>query len=365
MTRLEACLLLNAIPQMGPYRIIKIISHFGNAETVFEHSYKEWMQVEGLGEVSCLELKQWENYKKVVDKQIQNLNQYGIKTLFFNDSDYPELLTFCADAPFVLFFKGKVNFSQRKIISIVGTRKNTPQGRAFCEQLIEFLEPYQPIICSGLAKGIDIIAHRKALNLGLETVACLAHGLESIYPPIHSETARALCKQGGLLTDFLPHSEFRRENFPERNRIIAGMAHATIVIESGVSGGSMNTATLAHRYGRELFAVPGRPTDIKSGGCHQLLFQQKAQLLARPKDLINALGWEKQPQSQEAQKKRLQPLTKKEKLLKGVLLNKNKRLLDELAKDLQWEISDTSAILLHLEMKGCVRALPGKYFEWI
>ena len=233
MTRLEACLLLNAIPNIGFFRSAKIVSHFGNAETVFENLVKEWSQVEGLGEGSCFALKQWKRYQSSVDKQIQMLDTLNIKTLFYGDSTYPKPLSFCPDAPIVLFYKGNLDFNQRKLISIVGTRTNTQHGKAFCEKLIEALAPYQPIICSGLAKGIDIIAHRKALEQGLESVACLAR----IYPPQHMETAQRLCKKGGLLTDFLPYAPFRRENFPQRNRLIAGMAHATIVVESRISVG--------------------------------------------------------------------------------------------------------------------------------
>jgi DNA processing protein len=237
MTRLEACLLLNAIPNIGFFRAAKIVSHFGSAETVFENSVKEWRQVEGLGAGSCYALKQWKRYQSSVDKQIQILDTLRVKTLFYGDSTYPKPLSFCPDAPIVLFYKGNLDFNQRKLISIVGTRTNTLHGKAFCEKLIEALAPYQPIICSGLAKGIDIIAHRKALEQGLESVACLAHGLERIYPPQHVDTAQRLCKKGGLLTDFLPYAPFGRENFPKRNRLMAGMALATIVIESVVSGG--------------------------------------------------------------------------------------------------------------------------------
>lgn len=158
----------------------------------------------------------------------------------------------------------------------------------FCEKLIHNLKPYNPITCSGLARGIDIIAHRSALKNGLETVACLAHGLDRIYPEDHIDTAKTLMKKGVLLTDFLPETVFRRVNFPRRNRLIAGMSHATIVIESGEQVGSMNTANLAHQYGREIFAVPGRYSDLKSQGCHQLIVDQKAQLLSDASQLVNA-----------------------------------------------------------------------------
>ena len=162
--------------------------------------------------------------------------------------------------------------------------------------MVESLKPFNPIICSVKAREIDIISHRKAIEQGLQKVACLAHGLERIYPAERSKFTQAIRKQGCLLTDFLPNAPFRRENFPQRNRLIAGIAHATVVIESGVAVGSMNTANLVHRYVRKLFAVPGRPTDIISEGCHQPIFQHKGQLLSDPKQLTHALGWKTQGQ---------------------------------------------------------------------
>ena len=184
----------------------------------------------------------------------------------------------------VLFTKGEMKFQNRTVLSIVGTRRHTPHGERFCKKLIQSIANYHPIICSGLARGIDIITHREALKAGLDSVACLAHGLDHVYPSEHKEDAIAIQKQGVLVTDFLPRTPFKRGYFSRRNRLIAGMAVATVVIESGISGGSMNTGHLAHLYGREIFAVPAR-TDIKSAGCHELIVQQKAQLLSDPEHL--------------------------------------------------------------------------------
>lgn len=173
-----------------------------------------------------------------------------------------------------------------------------------------------------------------------------------------------ICKQGGLVIDFLPDAPFREENFPRRNRLIAGMAHATVVIESGVSGGSMNSADLEHRYGRELFAVPGRPLDLKSTGCHQLITQHKAQLLSDPNQLIEALGWKLSPQKRAVQKALFQTLDWEEQKVCSLLTKAGKRPLDEIALELGWKISTAASLLMQMEMKGLVRALPGKQFEW-
>jgi DNA processing protein len=366
MNRLEACLLLQSIPGMGMHRCVKIVSHFGSPEAVFEASFREWIKVEGLGERIALELKHWKSYQGKIQSMLKTLDQLEIKALFFGLSDYPQPLSFCSDAPLVLYYKGKIKFENRKIISIVGTRQNSPQGKAFCESLIEAVKHFNPIICSGLAKGIDIIAHRQALRHGLDTVACVAHGLERIYPLEHTAFAKELCKQGAVVTDFLPNAPFRRENFPQRNRLIAGMAHATIVVESGVSGGSMNTADLAHRYGRELFAVPGRPSDFKSSGCHQLIVQQKAQLLSDPSQLVDALGWKISATPKKGVQKALfQTLDAEEQKIYSILSKRVKIPLDEIALELGWKVSETASRLIQLEMKGVVRALPGKQFEWI
>ncbi len=365
MKRLETCLILQSLPGMGLHRAIKMVTHFGSAEAVFEASLKDWIQVEGIGENVCKQLTQWKSYQNKIQSDLKAIDQHQFETLFFGTPDFPKPLSFCPDAPLVLFTKGTLNFKKRKIISIVGTRQNTDQGKDFCKLLIETLRPFNPIICSGLARGIDIIAHQYALKEGLETVACVAHGLERIYPPDHLNASKAIAKQGCILTDFLPNATFRKENFPRRNRLIAGLAHATVVIESAVSGGSMNTANLAHRYGRELFAVPGRPTDIKSGGCHQLIVQQKAQLLTDPNQLITELGWRVSSQKPGIQKALFQSLDLEEQKIYAVLLKKVKIPLDEIALELGWKISTTASLLIQMEMKGLVRALPGKQFEWI
>ncbi|MEK9612334.1 MAG: DNA-processing protein DprA [Flavobacteriaceae bacterium] len=365
MNHLEACLTINSLPGVGWHRSIQLVSHFGSAKAVLEASPEKWITVEGLGEKACISLSKWKQELPKVQRQIKELERYAVRPLFYGSPDYPLALGYCPDAPLVLFTKGTLQFKKQPIISIVGTRTSSAHGRDFCRQLIEKIRPFQPIICSGLARGIDIVAHRTALEEGLETIACLGHGFDRIYPPSHQKEAHQIEKQGLLVTDFLPNSEFHRANFPRRNRLIAGMSHATVVIESAVEGGSMNTANLAHQYGRELFAVPGRPSDVKSGGCHQLIVQQKAQLLTDPVILIEALGWKEQPPLKSVQRAFFQSLSEEEEQLYKKLSQAPKIHLDALAMKLGWPISHTASILLQMEMKGLVRALPGKHFEWI
>lgn len=365
MTELEACLLLESLPGIGWQRSIKLLLHFGSAQNVFLANHHDWKIIPGLGEQVCNSLKSWKKAQPQVEKKRELLDRYQINYLRYGTQEYPRPLSFCIDAPLLLFYHGIPRFKERKILSIVGTRQNTPHRRMFCEELIHNLKPYNPIICSGLARGIDIIAHRSALKNGLETVACLAHGLDRIYPEDHIDTAKTLMKKGALLTDFLPETVFRRVNFPRRNRLIAGMSHATIVIESGEQGGSMNTANLAHQYGREIFAVPGRYSDLKSQGCHQLIVDQKAQLLSDASQLVNALGWKKQEKSRSVQRTLFVSLSPEEKTLAEELQKRSKTPLDFLALETGQKISSVTAMLMKLEMKGLVRALPGKYYEWI
>lgn len=365
MNRLEACLLLESLPGMGWNRAQRMVTHFGSPEAIFLAKHQDWESVEGIGEKGCNALKSWKKGLLSAEKKAREIKTLGIQCLFFGTPEYPLALSFCADAPLVLFYKGTLSFQDRSIVSIVGTRQNTPHGRAFCEELIHTLAPFNPIICSGLARGIGIIAHRAALKANLDTVACLAHSFDRIYPYEHHKTASDIEKKGALVTDFLPGAVFNRANFPRRNRLIAGMAHATVVIESAVKGGSMNTADLAHQYGRELFAVPGRPSDLKSGGCHQLLFQQKAQLLTDPQEIVNTLGWNKQVVTKAIQKPLFVDLTEEERQLFTQFSKEGKIHLDHLAFSVGIKVSTTASLLMQMEMKGMVRALPGKYFEWI
>jgi len=365
MTQLEACLLLDRLPGIGAQRCIKLLIHFGNAPAVFDAKPREWETVPGIGTLAYKTLATWREYEDQVKQCIEDLKKHKVKYLFLGSDDYPLPLTYCPDAPLVLFYQGTLEFKDRKILSIVGTRRNTPHGRAFCQELIQNLKPYDPIICSGLARGIDVIAHREALKQGMQTVACLAHGFDRIYPESHSSIAQEILNSGGLLTEFLPEAAFHRGNFPKRNRLIAGMAHATVVIESGEKGGSMNTANLAHQYGRELFVVPGRYSDYKSQGCHQLLVEQKAQLISKPEHLIDALGWETFTKPKPIQKELFTELTQQQQSLIQTMQTNTKVHLDVIALETKQKIGVVAAALMDLEMKGVVRALPGKYYELI
>lgn len=365
MNRLEACLYLRHLPGIGPIKEQKLMAHFSSPEAIFEAFPKELEGVEGIGSKHSSILKTWKDYQPEVEKQLLWLKEHQIKTLFWGTEQYPETLAFCPDAPLLLFYKGAIDFAKkRKIISVVGTRENTSYGKKSCEAIIRALAPYNPIICSGFAYGTDIIAHKAALDNGLDTLACLAHGFDKLYPKEHAKYRTKVEQQGAFISDSLFGESFDRGSFPRRNRIIAGLGHTTLVIESGIKGGSMNTADLAHQYGRELFALPGRISDQKSQGCHVLIKQHKAALLASPEQLLEALQLQAQTQPKKMiQRELFISLSEEEKKVLKQLMPGEKAHLDSLALQLQWEVRQVASVLLTLEMKGCVAALSGKYFE--
>jgi len=270
------------------------------------------------------------------------------------------------DGPILFFQDGNIDFVNKKIISIVGTRKITTYGISFCEKLVADLAPLNPVIVSGFAYGIDICAHKAAIANGLQNIACLAHGMHKIYPKAHKKYMPDVLKNGGFISEFWSSDPFNRNNFLKRNRIIAGMSQATIVIESAAKGGSLVTADIANSYSRDVFAVPGRATDPQSHGCNMLIKTHQASIITSAADLVYHLGWD----LDEIQKPNLppqvvMPLDGEEKILYNFLKDKDKVLLDTIAVGCAMPTYKVAQLLLKLEMKSLVRPLPGKLFQWI
>ncbi len=364
LSNLEALLLLKLIPKIGPVTSKKLIDFFEKPNNIFKENPSHLKKIEGFSESLAKNFYNVEPLLKKVSQEINFIEKNNITPLCFGEENYPKTLQFCADSPIILFTKGTVNYENQKIISIVGTRNNTHIGKEFCEKLIEELAPINPIIVSGFAYGIDIIAHRAALKNNLTTVACLGHNFDTIYPEDHKKYIPEVMKKGSLITEFMSYDTFDKNNFPKRNRIIAGIAHCTVVIETKSKGGSMITANLAHQYNRDLFAVPGRASDSMSKGCLSLIKSQKAQLITEAKDIIESMGWqvEKEKSRKNYQKNLFITLNKEEKEIIA-LLNEGQKSLDNIALEAQFNISKTAAILFELELKGAVRAMPGKKFE--
>jgi len=308
------------------------------------------LKIKGIGTFHLQGFNQFETYFSTVLEEEKFLKKEKIIPILYNSSDYPKTLTFFANAPLVLFQKGNVLWKNEHIVSIVGTRNPTSRGVDFCKQLIKELAVYHPIIVSGFAKGIDVVAHKTAMENNLETVACLGHGLNQIFPKEHQAYVDSICKKGVFLSEFWSNSSFENTNFLKRNRIITGLSHATVVIESGVKGGSLVTAEHAHHYGRDVFTVPGRISDSQSKGCLNLIRKDKARMITSVADLVYWMGWESKITPQNTQKELLLSLTEEEKEIFNLLENKNS--LDNLAFQAKLPISKVAVLLFQLEVKG-------------
>ncbi|MGB1449275.1 MAG: DNA-processing protein DprA [Flavobacteriaceae bacterium] len=361
LTSQQAALLLCRIPKLGLRSCKKLIDHFGSAKKVLEAPVNKLLQVSGIGPSHLRQIATWKTYLPEVKKEEKNLISTATTPFVYQSKNYPLTLTHTSDPPVVYFQQGRVNWSNPRIISIVGTRTPTGEGERLCEELLQSIAPFHPLIVSGFARGIDIYAHKKALDLGLETVAVLGHAFGQWYPKEHRHYVAPLLQQGAFITEFWSNDPFDRTNFLRRNRIIAGVAHATVVIESGERGGSLVTAAHALAYGREVFAFPGRPSDTKSKGCLSLIKNDQARMIRHGKDLVDWLGWKKATSKQRQQLPLFIELSLEEKQLLNEL--KQPTSLDELALKSKRSIATVAALLLQLELKGVVRSLGGKTFE--
>ena len=358
-------LALQHVRNIGDITAKKLISHCGSAEAVLKEKKQNLLKIDGIGSVILGDLFET-NHLKSAEKEIEFIKENNLKALYFKGESYPEKLKHCIDGPILLFQSGNINLKQQRIISIVGARKITTNGIAFCEKLVETLTPYNPIIVSGFAYGTDITAHKMALKQDLQTIGCLAHGLNQIYPKVHKKYMVDVEKHGGFLTDFWSNDSFDRNNFLKRNRVIAGLSEATIVIESAEKGGSLVTADIANSYNRDVFAVPGRITDSQSVGCNNLIKHQKAHMLSNPLDVPYILNWElEKGEKPNIQKQLFVDLDDNEKSIYNYLKENDKQLLDVIAINCNMPIFRVASILLTMELKGVIRPLPGKLFEVI
>ena len=320
-------------------------------------------KIEGIGAAAVKNIHDKAVFAKA-EAELQFLSQEQITSLYFQDDAYPFRLKHCYDSPVLLFQAGNIDLQNQRIISIVGTRQITTYGMEFTKKLIEEISPLNPIIVSGFAYGVDIYAHQIAMDCGLQTIGVLAHGLNQIYPKTHKKYMAKMEQNGGFLTEFWSTSNPDKENFIKRNRIVAGISEATIVIESAERGGSLVTANLANDYNRDVFAVPGRTTDKYSQGCNNLIKTQRANLLTSAADLVYILNWELQRESQKVVQKQLfVTLTEEEQIIYDYLQKTGKEMMDIIALECDFPIYRISSILLNMELKGVIRPLPGKMFE--
>ena len=356
-------LALQHVRNIGDIIAKRLISHCGSAEAVLKEKKQNLFKIDGIGSVILSDLFET-NHLKSAEEEIKFIKENNLKVLYFKGESYPEKLKHCIDGPILLFQSGNINLKQQHIISVVGARKITTNGVAFCERLIETLTPYNPIIVSGFAYGTDITAHKVALKHGLQTIGCLAHGLNQIYPKAHKKYLVDVEEHGGFFTDFWSSDTFDRNNFLKRNRVIAGISEATIVIESAEKGGSLVTADIANSYNRDVFAVPGRVTDSQSVGCNNLIKHQKAHMLSNPLDVPYILNWQlEEEKTPVVQKQLFVELDDNEKAIYNYLKENDKQILDVIAINCDMPIFKVASILLSMELKGVIRPLPGKLFE--
>lgn len=358
---------IELIPKVGSITAKRLIAYCGSAEAVFHQSKSALLKIPGVGETIAREVVN-QKVLHLAEKEIAFIERYRIKALYFTDPEYPERLRQCEDGPVMLYVKSnaEINFSSDKVISVVGTRKATPYGKQVCDDLVSGLaeKGHKPIIVSGLAYGIDVAAHKSALKNGLPTVAVLGHGLNTIYPIAHRSIAKEIVEYGALVTDFISDTPFDRNNFLRRNRIIAGLADATVVIESAIEGGALVTADIANSYNREVFAIPGNVTSTYSQGCNMLIKQNKAALVESAQDVEFLLGWKSTKADQNIKQLTInfEQLSNDEKKILNFLKSKGEETVDLIALGTGLPVSTVLSSLLNLEFSGVVCSKPGKVF---
>ena len=357
-------LALQRVEGVGDIIAKKLLNHFGSAEAVLKAKPSQLAAIDGIGNVLLNNFKDQTVFAKA-ESELQFITSNSITVTTFEDPDYPDRLKHCFDSPLVLFSSGNIDLKNRKTISIVGTRQITSYGLEFCRKFIEDLAPLNPVIVSGFAYGVDIVSHQLAMENNLQTIGVVAHGLNQIYPKPHKKFVAKMEENGGFITEFWSSSNPDKENFVRRNRIVAGMTEATIVIESADRGGSLITANLANEYNRDVFAVPGRVTDKYSQGCNTLIKTQKANVLTSAADLIYMLNWDIDKKVKSVQKQLFVALDDDEQKIYDYLLQSGKELLDIIALQCDFPIYKISSILLNMELKGVIRPLPRKLFEAI
>lgn len=352
-------------PGIGHITIKRLLNACGSAENIFKESKKKLLQIPGISPHIANQIG-INIHEKIIEQEINYITKHKIRYCSINDPEYPSALHHCNDGPFLLFYKGQLPASGKRLISVVGTRSATEYGKECCIRLIKSLAEYDQIaIVSGFAYGIDIVAHQAAIEFGLETYAVVGHGFRYVYPALHKKYVPSLIANGGMITELVSVAKPDRENFPKRNRIIAGMSEATIVVEASEKGGALITARIANSYHRDVFAFPGRVTDFYSKGCNILIKNNEAQLVESAEDILTSLGFKKKKKVAAVQSRLFVELEPEEKLLVDVLSNFGEISLDDLSFQADFPVSKTSALLLTLEMKGIVQSLPGKKFRLI
>lgn len=358
---------LTRIPSLSLTNARLLVEHLGSAAAVVDHRADLPDLLPESGKRLAKVAAEVGEARRRAETELEFCHSKHIRPLCISDPQYPQLLTQCADAPLVLYYLGTADLNAQRIVSIVGTRKITTYGKDLCARFVRELHETYPdtLIVSGLAYGVDIHSHRAALEQGMPTVAVLAHGLDTIYPAVHRQTAIKMLERGGLLTEYMSHTPGDKGNFVRRNRIVAGLSVATVVVESAAKGGALITADLAAEYNREVCAFPGRIFDEYSAGCNRLVAQQKARLITSIDDFLDCVGWENpktamhQPQQQEL----FPELSTEEQRIIDCIKTADSKQVNQICVEANIPFAHTSALLFELELKGLVEALGGARYR--
>lgn len=358
-------LALHFIDGVGDYLIKQVISYTGSAEQVFKTPKGKLMQIPGIGEVTAKAILNGKPFDQA-EKELLKADKESVEVVFYMDKKYPSRLKNMADAPSILYLKGNINFENPKAVAIVGTRQATSYGRDCVEKIIKDLVPHNALIVSGLAYGIDIHAHKHAVKHKLSTIGIMGSGMDVIYPAAHKETAKKMFEHGGLVTENSFGTKPDAHNFPQRNRIIAGLCDALIVVEAAEKGGALITAEIANSYNKDVFAFPGGVGETYSAGCNNLIKSNRAHLLTSVKDLEYIMNWDAaEPQKKKASVSLAEYDENEQTVLKIMIDKKANVLIDELSWKANLPVSQLASVLLGLEFKGVVKSLPGKQYQLI
>lgn len=357
---------LTLLEGVGSVTARNLVGYCGSVEGVFKEKKKNLEKIPGIGPATAEKIISHNTFERA-EKELVFIERYEIKPLFYLDKEYPSRLKNCSDAPVLLYYKGTANLNHHRMIAIVGTRNASDYGKQMTEKITEDLKAYDIIIVSGLAYGIDIAAHKASIKNEMPTIGVLGHGLDRIYPALHKPVAEKMMEQGGLLTEFMTGTKPDKENFPQRNRIVAGMCDAVLVIEAAKSGGALITAEIANSYNRDVFAIPGRTNDTYSAGCNYFIKTNKAALVESADDIAGMMQWnlEKRETEKPRQRQLFIELNEEEKQLANLIEQNGKTHIDLITSSLPLPVSKISATLLSLEFKGVIKSLPGKMYEGV
>ncbi len=355
---------ISLIYGIGAVNAKKLIAYCGSAEAVFKESKKNLMKIPGMGEKLANNILS-SNVLHRAEEEIDFIVKNEITPLYFKDKDFPQRLLNCYDHPIMLYYKGNADLNKKRIISIVGTRRITSYGRNNCSAIVEGLKEKDVLVVSGLAYGVDSCAHRKALEYDITTVGVLGHGLDRLYPAQNRKLAERMLENGGLITEYISKTTPDRENFPKRNRIVAGMSDATLIIESDRRGGAMITAEMANGYNRDVFALPGNTGNKFSRGCNFLIKVNKAFLCETAEDIAYIMGWDDKKVKTKEQLELFVNLSEEEQKIVEILKEKEETGIDVLVLKSGFSTSKVAAALLNLEFNGLINSLPGKRYKLI